>query len=196
MIASLRGQVAALTPDSVVVDVAGVGYRVFVPGPLVSGLALGGGVTLHTHLVVRENELALYGAGEPETLALFVQLLTVNGVGPRLAMAMLSAMPASTLAACIAAEDVVALTRVNGVGRKTAQRVVLDLKGKLSDFAADGSPIPAGALSAEDGEALAALAALGYSTAEARRALAAAGVDPDASVESRIFAALRTLGGG
>lgn len=197
MIAFLRGQVAAVAPDSVVVDVSGVGYRVFLPASTIGGLALGSALLLHTHLVVRENEMALYGATEPEALALFLQLLTVNGVGPRLALAMLSAMPARALAEAIASEDVETLTRVNGVGRKTAQRVILDLRAKMdgwSDGAGTGAPVAA--LSSPDAEAVAALGALGYTMPEARRALASAGVDPDASVELRVFAALRVLGGG
>jgi Holliday junction DNA helicase RuvA len=197
MIASLRGQVAALAADSVIVDVAGVGYRVFVPTSTITGLGVGVELLLHTHLVVRENEMALFGATEPEALALFLQLLTVNGVGPRLALAMLSAMPAPALAEAIATEDVDTLTRVNGVGRKTAQRVILDLRSKIdgwSDGAGVGGPVAG--LSSPDAEALAALAALGYTLPEARRALATAGVAAEASVETRVFAALRVLGGG
>lgn len=198
MIASLRGQVVAIAPDSVVVDVSGVGYRVFVPASAIAELGVGTAAFLYTHLVVRENEMALYGATEPEALTLFLQLLTVNGVGPRLALAMLSAMPAQALAEAIATEDVETLTRVNGVGRKTAQRVILDLRAKIEGWTTEGT----GAVGAvtgllpPDAEAVAALAALGYSMPEARRALASAGLDPAASVEARIFAALRVLGGG
>jgi Holliday junction DNA helicase RuvA len=199
MIAFLQGRLAGMSADSVVIDVGGVGFRVFVPGPLVSQLGPEGTtVHLFTHLLVRENEFALYGAADRATLDLFQLLLTVNGVGPRLALAMLTTWPTPTLIQAIVTEDLATLTHVPGVGRKTAQRVVLDLKTRLEAL----SPLPPGvegltsALTAEDGDALAALTALGYSTAEARRALATADLDPDVSVEVRIFAALRQLGGG
>jgi Holliday junction DNA helicase RuvA len=195
MIAYLAGRVAALTPDSVVVDVGGVGYRVYVPGSVLGGLAEGAPVTVHTHLVVRENELSLFGTADAASLSMFELLLTVNGVGPRLALAMLSTFSAEALATAIASEDLDALTRVSGVGRRTAQRVVLDLKGKLGAWA-DGPGVPVSALAPADDEAVAALGALGYTAAEARRALAIAAPDPGAGVEARVFAALRHLGGG
>jgi Holliday junction DNA helicase RuvA len=205
VIAQLRGAVAALDADAVVIDVAGVGYRVHVPAPIVADLREGDEVTLHTYLHVRESELTLYGARDAPSLGLFTDLLSVNGVGPKAALAMLSSFDAGALADAIVHEDLTALTSVHGVGRKTAQRVVLDLKPKLESAAVAaiqaGGAAAAGAGSAgvlgasgADLDAIAALTALGYTPTEARRALVAADAPPDASVEERITAALRALG--
>ena len=205
MIAQLRGAVVAIDQDAVVLDVGGVGYRVFVPTPIAADLREGEEVTLHTYLHVRESELTLFGARHAPALRLFTDLLSVNGVGPKAALAMLSAFDAGALADAIVHEDLAALTSVHGVGRKTAQRVVLDLKPKL-EFAAvaaieAGGSAAAGAGSAgvlgasgADLDAIAALTSLGYTPTEARRALGAADVPPEASVEERITAALRALG--
>jgi holliday junction DNA helicase RuvA len=197
MIAYLSGRVAGVTSDSVVVDVGGVGYRVFVPGRDLAGLVEGDPAMLHTHLLVRESEVALFGALDRATLELFLLLLGVNGVGPRLALAMLSTWPADVLAGAIAAEDVAALTRVPGVGRKTAERVVVDLRGRLGAWSsAGGLPGGLGGPAPADVDVETALIALGYSAAEARRAVAAAAPDPTRPLEARVFAALRHLGGG
>ncbi len=195
MIALVRGTVAGLGPDHVVVDVGGVGYRVYVPGRVLAGLSAGDPLTLHTQLVVRENDLTLFGAPEQATMELFQLLLGVNGVGPRLALAMLSAYSAETLIQAIAAEDVAALTQVPGVGRKTAQRVVLDLKGRLAAWEPLAGPLAPAALGA-DGDAVAALVGLGYSALEARQALAALDEVPGQTVEGQVLAALRRLGTG
>jgi Holliday junction DNA helicase RuvA len=203
VIARLHGRIAAIEPDAVVVDVGGVGYRVHLPGSVLRELgAEGAVVTLHTHLHVRETDFTLYGAADADTLALFRQLLTVSGVGPRLALAMLSSYDAETLRRAIVAEDTAALSEVPGVGRKTAQRIVLDLKTKLQAtgvLAGAAAGWGAGVTAADD-EALAALTSLGYSAGEARRALAVADADAVAGgaepgVEERIVAALRLLAG-
>lgn len=198
MIARLHGPVVALEDGAVVVDAGGVGYRVHVPATLVADLGPVGTVaTLHTYLHVRENELELFGAVDPAALALFRMLLTVTGIGPKAALAMLSTFDASTLQQAIVAEDVARLTEVPGIGRKTAQRVVLDLKGRLESLGVVAGPpgrfADRDVGSAVDGDALAALVALGYSRAEARQALASADVAADAALEDRILAALRGL---
>ncbi len=119
VIASLHGRVTALETDAAVVDVAGVGYRVFVPAPLLADLGpVGSTVTLHTYLHVRENELALYGASDPATVRLFQMLLGVSGIGPRIALAVLSTYSSEDIQTAIVAEDVEALTRVSGIGKK------------------------------------------------------------------------------
>lgn len=192
MIALVRGTVAGVGSDHVVVDVGGVGYRVHVPGPALAGLKLDERILLHTQLVVRENELTLYGAPEKATITLFNLLVSVNGVGPRLALAMLSAYAADALTRAIAAEDVAALTQVSGVGRKTAQRVVLDLKGRLAGWAPAEGGLPAAELGS-DGDAVAALMGLGYSAVEARQALAGLESADELSVEDQVLAALRRL---
>ena len=198
MIAQLRGTVAALERDSVVVDVSGVGYRVHVPTPLLAELGpLGSDVTLYTHLYVRESEMTLFGADEPDAMSLFANLLSVSGVGPRVAMAMLSTLDLDALRGAIVADDVATLTEVPGIGKKTAQRLILDLKGKLEAEIDQGvgragrPPVAEPAVA----EAVAALEALGYSRAEARRALAGAEAAPGASVEELITAALRAESG-
>jgi Holliday junction DNA helicase RuvA len=200
VIAKLKGTVAALEADAVVVDVGGVGFRVHVPTPVLADMGpVGSNVTLHTHLHVRENELSLYGAADAETVTLFEMLLGVSGVGPRLAMAVLSSYDTATAQQAIVSEDVALLTQVSGVGKKTAQRIVLDLKGpleKLGIVAGAGAGTGAGAAPAGgDPETVAALTALGYSAGEARAAVAASAseVDADADLEERVLAALRAL---
>jgi Holliday junction DNA helicase RuvA len=170
---------------SVVLDVGGVGYMVNVPDRVLEFAAPGTPVQLHTYLHVRDSELTLYGALDPESMRWFQLLLGVSGVGPRLALAVLSAYPPSELGGRIETGDVAALTRVAGVGSKTAQRIILDIRGKLP--AEEASNVPT------NDEALLALTSLGYTPAEARAALLAAGADGD--VEDRIRAALKSLGG-
>jgi Holliday junction DNA helicase RuvA len=193
MIARLHGRVVALEADAVILDVGGVGYRVHVPAQMLAELAgEGTSVTLYTHLHVRENEMALYGAADEGTVALFRMLLGVSGIGPRLALAMLSTADAPTLRQAIVADDVDLLVQVPGVGKKTAQRILLDLKSpleRLGVVAGEAAP----SLGTEDAEAVAALTGLGYSTGEARQALAAADVDAGADLEDRVLAALRVL---
>jgi Holliday junction DNA helicase RuvA len=194
MIARLHGRVAAIEADAVVLDVGGVGYRVFAPlGELAELGPEGSPATLHTHLHVRDNEMSLYGAGDAATIELFAMLLSVSGIGPRLAMAMLSTYDAAQLQAAIVAEDVPSLTNVSGVGRKTAQRMILDLKGPLERLGVmpQAAPTPV----ADDTDTVDALTQLGYSVGEARRAVAASDVDAEDELEERVLAALRVLAG-
>jgi Holliday junction DNA helicase RuvA len=186
MIAWLRGRVIALDGASAVVDVNGVGYRVHVPSSLLGSLTTGVEVELHTYFHVRDSEMTLFGAADQESMRLFEMLLGVNGVGPRLALAVLGAMETTAVLASIESEDADALTRVPGVGRKTALRMILDLRGKLPQIAG-GSPGSTG------DEALLVLTGLGYTQAEALRALD--GVGSDAGLEGRVRAALRRLSG-
>lgn len=183
MIAWLKGRVASVETAAVVLDVNGVGYRIYVPAEVVASAASGSSLELHTYLHVRDAEMTLYGASDREAMRLFEMLLGVSGVGPRLAMAVLSSMSAGAVLRSIDAEDVDALTRVPGVGRKTAMRMILDLRGKLPDMGALGIP--------QDDEALLVLTGLGYTPGEARAALE--GVDSDAALEERVRAALRQL---
>jgi Holliday junction DNA helicase RuvA len=184
MIAWLRGRVAAVEAAGVVLDVSGVGYRVYVPAQLLASLSRDAPLELHTYLHVRDAEMTLYGAADRESMRLFETVLGVSGVGPRLAMALLSAMSTAEVLASIEAEDVDALTRVPGVGRKTALRMILDLRGKLPDLGGAAS-VPT------TDEALLVLTGLGYTPAEARRALD--GIDPHGVLEDRIRAALKQL---
>lgn len=170
MIASLCGTISALGKGFVVIQVSGVGFRVFVPQVLLEGL---GGVdqeiTLFTHLHVRENELALYGCRSEEELAIFRLLLGVSGVGPKVALAILSSLPPDRLQAAIAQEDVATLARVPGIGPKTAKKLVFDLKDKVDAGLVPGEPLPA--LTDADADLIAALTTLGYSVAEAQEAI-------------------------
>lgn len=197
MIARLTGRIVAVEPDAVVVDVGGVGLRVHVPSGVLAAAAVGDDLTLHTHLHVREAELALYGAPDAATLQLFLLVQTVSGIGPRVALAMLSTFDAATLESAIAAEDVDALVGVPGVGRKIAQRLVLELKAKVGGLAPAATGSGGGfAIAGPQADAVAALTALGYTAAEARRAVAAADVASDAGVEDHVRAALRAMARG
>lgn len=187
MIALVRGEIAARGNDHVIVDVRGVGYKVFVPRQPAAE-----SVTLHTHQVVREDAQQLYGFETREELALFELLITVPNVGPRAALSLLSVSRAPELAAAIASGDTAALARAPGVGRKTAERLIVDLKGKIGRAAGDMGARPA----ATDDEAASALQALGYTAAEAMAALRRVAPAGAASTEERVGAALRAQGGG
>ncbi|MHB1042949.1 MAG: Holliday junction branch migration protein RuvA [Eubacteriales bacterium] len=170
MIAFLKGKLASQDGGTVLVEVGGLGYQVQVPLSLLHLLPpTGEEIFLHTHLAVREDCLQLYGFSSREELDFFLKLLNVSGVGPRGALAVLSIYRPAELAGLIRGEDLTALTRVPGVGKKTAGRIVLELKDKISDklpARADGEA----AAGAEE-DAVAALESLGYQPAVARKAV-------------------------
>lgn len=189
-IARLKGTVAATGPDWVVVDVAGVGFKASVPSGFSSSLEEGQEITLFTHLLVREDGMALYGFETPADLEVFEQLISVSGVGPRAALSLLSAMTARDLATAVVQGDVARLRAVPGIGEKTAGRLVLDLQSRLAPLAAavDGA-LRQPAVTSSDDDVIAALVSLGYSQAEA--AAAAADVaGGDRPLEERIRLAL------
>ena len=191
MIASLSGQLKAVADQQIVVEVHGVGYRVHVTRTLLEQIpGIGQFVELHTRMYVRENDLSLYGFRTVRERDLFDLLLEVSGIGPRTALACLSAFAPETLHSLIAQGDAAALTRVPGVGRKTAQRLVLDLRERLGG-AEEILATPS--LSEADADVINALTALGYSLSEARSALGAIPEDVKA-LDERILAALRVLG--
>ena len=170
MIASLTGIVLATGKDSLVIQVGGVGFRVSVPQALLDGLAgRTDELALFTHLHVRENELALYGFETEDELTLFRLLLTVSGIGPKAAMTLLSTLPADRLRAAIVQEDVAVLTRVPGIGPKTARKLAFELKDKLAEELAAGDVLAT--ISEADADLIAALTGLGYSVAEAQGAI-------------------------
>lgn len=188
MIAAVQGRLEAVGPDHAVVSLGGISLRVQVPASTLSELgSVGEEVKLHTHLYVREDHLALYGFLTPDELRLFELLLSVSGIGPRGALSLLSALPPDALQAAISNENVDALCRIPGVGRKTAGRIVLELKGKVRTAATE----PALAARSADAEILTALTSLGYSTAEAQAALSSIQAAPDTSLEDRLLLALR-----
>jgi len=192
VIAGLRGNVRAKTVDSVLVDVGGVVYRV---GTSAASLAdtpdVGDEVEFLTHLVVREDQLSLYGFTSAGELGLFETLIAVTGVGPRLACAVLSRFRPEALLVAIADGDADMLATVPGVGKKTASRLILELRGKLPE----GSVV-ATAAAPGDAEVVAALRSLGYSTAEANTAVVRSDRVPGMTVEERVVAALRGIGEG
>ena len=192
MIAHLRGLLAARDNDAVVVEVGGVGFQVFVPEILPDRLGgLGQEVTLFTHLHVRENDLTLYGFEGKEDLDLFRLLLTVSGIGPKVALAMLSYLPPDQLRMAIAQDDVAVLARVPGIGPKTAKKLVFDLKDKVAVDEALAAPEPA--LTEADADLIAALGGLGYSVREAQEAIRALPREP-LPLEERVRLALAYFG--
>ncbi|MGC8782266.1 MAG: Holliday junction branch migration protein RuvA [Anaerolineae bacterium] len=168
MIASIEGRVAAVAKDALVVDVGGIGLRVLCPQPTLAAARPGEPIFLYTHLVVREDELALIGFASSEELDLFEKLIGVQGVGPRLGLAVLSAMAPDALRLAIGQEQADLLARVPGIGKKTAQKIVLELKDKVGPIeVAEGLA----ALTEADAAVIDALTALGYSIVEAQRAV-------------------------
>lgn len=194
MIASLEGVVATLTADSVVLDVQGVGYRVFAGPGTLARLVPGSRVRLHTHHLVREDQQALYGFGSTDELGFFELLTTVSGVGPRVGLAIVSSRPLADLALAIVEGDEAVLTAVSGVGKRLAGRIVLELREKVAAAGGAAARGVSGAGMSET-EVVAALAALGYSQSEAREAARTALVDlpVGASLEERVKGALRSL---
>jgi len=189
MIAGLRGILENREGDTLVVDVQGVSYRVHAPASTLSRVgAVGEAVKLYTHLYVREGALALYGFATADELTLFEQLLTVSGVGPKAALSLLSAFAPETLRTALAQGNVDLLTRVPGIGKKTAGRLVLELRGKI-DLGALGAP----ALSGPDAEVVAALTNLGWPASEAQRVVAALPKDSELSVAEKIRLALQAF---
>ncbi len=169
-------------------QVGGVGFRLSVPQTVLEGLAEPGReVTVFTHLHVRENELALYGCGSEEELALFRLLLGVSGIGPKVALSILSFLPSDRLQAAIAQEDVATLARVPGIGPKTAKKLVFDLKDKIAVEVRPGEPRPV--LTEADADLIAALTTLGYSVAEAQEAIRSLPREP-LPLEERVRLAL------
>ena len=181
MIARLRGTAAASTPEGLLLDVNGVGYLVAATPSAVRKADAGGEVTVETYLHVREDALQRYGFADRAERELFMQLLTVNGVGPKVALAIVSGSTPAELRRAIARDDVKRFQAIPGIGLKTAQRVVLELKAKLADasFASDESD-----LTARD-----ALVELGWTLIDAERALAE--VDAALSVEEQVRHALK-----
>lgn len=174
MIAMLRGTIAATGPGGIVLDVAGVGYRVLCPASSLAALGrTGTQATLHTHLHVREDAMTLFGFQTADERDVFETLIAVNGIGPKAALAILSAYSPDALRKAVLAEDVDALTLVPGIGKKTAGRMILELKEKMGGDGSFAAAIVPEALRPAFDEARDALVALGYSTTEARESLEA-----------------------
>ena len=187
MIASVKGVVTAVTTDHVVISVGGIGFQVFVSTPTLSTIGeVGASAFLFTQMVVREDSLTLFGFRTEEELKFFQLLQNVSGIGPKLALTMLSAMSAGELAAAIAGESLELITTIPGVGKKLAGRLILELKDKVV------ANIPGGVASVGEGDSdiVAALLSLGYSAAETSRAVASLPRDPNLSIEDKVRLAL------
>ena len=188
MIDVITGQIAAVHNTHVVVMVGGVGLRVLVPKTVFDAIdGRGQTVTLYTHLAVREDDLALYGFVDPDERALFETLLRVSGVGPRLALSVIGTLTVEHLNHAVAHEEPDILTRVPGVGKKLAQKLIFELKDKLAIDHATGLT----AISDIDTDVLATLTVLGYSVVEAQAALQAIPRDAPQDIEERVRLALQ-----
>ncbi|MHB8682101.1 MAG: Holliday junction branch migration protein RuvA [Acidimicrobiales bacterium] len=196
MIGWLRGRlVSRLGEGEVIVDVGGVGYRVNVPAPVLASLATDQEVELHVHTHVREDALVLYGFPSADERRCFEALLGAHGVGPALALSILSALSPPALVRAVLEEDLDVLCAVPGVGRKTAARLVIDLRSRLAVPELSGNAVPGSAVDGERprAEVRAALVELGYGPDEIRHALA--GVPDQGEVEDLLRQALRELAG-
>lgn len=192
MIASVSGTILKIGSDHLVVDVHGLGLRVFVPRTVLENVgSIGRGITLHTHFVIRENEMALYGFKQEDELALFEVLLTVNGVGPKVGLAILSTLSPDLLKTAIMREDSGVLQRVPGIGKKTAERMMFQLRDKLDFSGPSAANIPL--VTDTDAEVIDFLTALGFSIVEAQAALQKIPRTVQ-SVEERVQLALQYLG--
>jgi Holliday junction DNA helicase RuvA len=193
MIAYLRGRLIAKHPNQAIVDVGGVGYDITISVPTFSDLpGLGSDVSLHIHTHVREDALALYGFLRIPEKQLFEKLLTVSGIGPKLAITILSGMAADEMIGAIRANDVAKLTRIPGIGKKTAERMVLELRDKLPREAF-GEVAATPTISAVDEDVLSALVNLGYQRPMAERALAVAKNGKSGSFDALFREALAVL---
>ena len=196
MISFLRGIIEHRSPDGIVIAVGGFGLRVLAPTSTLNGIgAVGDEVRLRTHLYMREDVMALYGFATEEELQLFELLITVSGVGPRLALALLSGASVESLRLAIGSGNGDLLTAVPGIGKKLAARIALELKGKidLRGIAAGSGGVIA--IAQSDADVLAALTNLGYSVQDAQRAIQSLPANGGASVEERIVLALKHFAG-
>lgn len=176
MIGSLTGKIVIKAPPQLLLEVGGVGYELEAPMSTFYGLpAVGETTRLLTHLVVREDAQILYGFGSLEERRLFRHLLKVQGVGPRIALAILSGTTVEGFAACVLAGDASALTKIPGVGRKTAERLVIEMRDRLESDQSNPTVAADMSVAGQEGEAFSALVALGYKPAEATRLIKAVG---------------------
>jgi Holliday junction DNA helicase RuvA len=201
LIGHLRGRLAAKHPPQLLIDVGGVGYELEAPMSTFYGLpAVGADVSLHTHLVVREDAHVLFGFGTERERSLFRELIKVSGVGPRIALGILSGVSVDDFHRCVEANDAASLTRVPGIGRKTAERLIIEMRDRLKSLLGPAfdvkGPVSGAApqSTSPQAEAFSALVALGYKPAEATRLLQKADVSA-VTTEDLIRQALRATAG-
>lgn len=196
MIGMLRGKVWEIQAERLVLDVQGVGYLLTAPSGLLTKVSPGQEVVMYTHVVIREDDLALYGFASAEEKQIFLEMLSVSGIGPKAAMAFLSTFGVQQLESAIVNENLNLLTKVPGVGKKTAQRLILELKEKFKGhgfFPGQDGTFAAPSLAGHS-DALQTLLALGFSLDEARRALAQVAKDGgELGTEEQVKMALRVL---
>ncbi|MBX3005626.1 MAG: Holliday junction branch migration protein RuvA [Anaerolineales bacterium] len=188
MIASLAGRITHVGDNHLVIELAGLGFKVHVPRGVLAEAQTGQTLSLHTYLVVRENELSLYGFPTPEAREMFTLLIGVERVGPKLGLAILSALSVANLRAAVLGGQSAVLGKVPGVGSKTAQKIVLHLADRILPLAGEAN-LPAA--QPADGDLLDALLALGYSVVEAQAAIQSLPADGATDVEERLKLALR-----
>ena len=193
MIATVEGILEYRGNDSVIINVGGIGFRVYVPSSTSSQLgAVKGRVSLYTHLHVREDSISLYGFTSSEELTLFRRLISVTGIGAKLALTVLSALNPEQLVMAITSGDVDLLSQTPGIGKKIASRLVVELRGKLEKEWKEVA-LP---LATENADVIAALTGLGYSVAEATKAISRLPDSDGLSLEEKIRMALQQLAGG
>jgi len=197
MIASLTGTVAKKTPNEAVVDVGGVGYRVLLSLETASRLPqIGSNVSLLVQTIVREDDISLYGFLGEEEKRLFQKLITVNGIGPRMAITILSGIPSGDLLRALQSEDFIRLTAIPGIGRKTAERMIVDLKGRLAEFTPDGALIASSGHKRRFYDDIhSALVNLGYRRPMVEKTLSRMNFPEGASLESLVKEALKRMSG-
>jgi Holliday junction DNA helicase RuvA len=188
MLATIRGEITQIEENALVIEVGGVGLRVLVPAPLRGRMKVGEAAFLYTHLIVRETELTLYGFESQADRDLFTLLLGVDKVGPKVSLSVLSTMNIESVQRAVFSDEPELLSRVPGVGKKSAQKIALHLKDRLKPIDTIAS---VAAMSDADSEVLAALTALGYSVVEAQTAIQALPKDAPDDVEERLRMALQ-----
>lgn len=201
MISFINGRVADLQESSVIIETGGIGYEIFMPGRSMDRLRIGEERKLHTHFHVREDAMQLFGFLTKDDLQMFRLLLNVNGIGPKAALGVLSGIPTDDLRFAILSEDLKTLSKIPGIGKKTAQKLILELKDKISlqdafeQKLAHQEELPAQTEALRDGyqEAVEALVALGYSGTDAMRAVKKVSAEEAADVEAILKAALKNL---
>ena len=190
MIATLEGTLEYHGADSVIINVGGIGFHVYVPSSTLSQLgAIGDEVSLYTHLHVKEDNISLYGFASSEELALFKNLISVSGIGPKAALSLLSALNPEQLAMAITSDNIELISQVPGIGKKMASRIVIELRGKVEREWKEAA-LP---LAPENTDAIAALTSLGYSLREAIQAVSSLPDSKELSLEEKVKLALQQL---
>ena len=192
MIASLNGIIEAVSKDSMIVNVNGIGFKVAVTTSVLSEFgSIGREIKLFTHFHIREDDMSLFGFASPDEMRLFETLISVSGLGPKTGMAMLSALSADQIAMAIASGSVETLTTIPGIGKKTADRLILELKDKVGGVLIS---TPAGRAAQENADVVSALVSLGYSVQETTKAVNALPTGKLLSLEEKVKLTLQYLG--